>query len=171
MAIGKCNQANPILYGSSAIFAPNPQTFLYSPTDRVITVGGTGIGFFEELAGRFLADDWVPGGSLPVGSGDTNSATGADAVVYYEKPGKGRHVALQGVAWSYGGSPTGGSIAVESPSGVPVFGPLKITAAGPGSAPFEMGLKCPANKDVLVRLTSGGGSVAGTVSVEGKRVE
>lgn len=68
---------------------------------------------------------------------------------------------LDSVSWSYSAAPTGGNLAVESPSGTTIF-QLAVTAAGPGSVIFPKALKGASGQALIVTLASGAGAVVGS---------
>jgi len=67
------------------------------------------------------------------------------------------------IAWGYSGTPTAGSLKVEDGSGTVIFGPIPITAAGPGF--FPVAIKGSAATALIVTLAAGGSGVSGVVSV------
>lgn len=78
--------------------------------------------------------------------------------------------AVSGVAWSYSGSPTSGSLTIENGSGTTVFS-LDITAAGPGSVLFGKPMRGAANTALIVTLAAGGSGVVGKVNLLGYEQE
>lgn len=71
---------------------------------------------------------------------------------------------ISGVAWSYDGDPTGGSLLIEDGSGVKVF-KIDITAGGPGFIAFPFPKSGSINTAMIVTLAAGGAGVSGIVSV------
>lgn len=68
---------------------------------------------------------------------------------------------LDSISWSYSATPTGGNIAVESPSGTTIF-QMAVTAAGPGLVNFSKALKGASGQALIVTLASGAGVVVGS---------
>jgi len=102
--------------------------------------------------------------SKPGVAGDVNApAQATAAVITYAADPLRRHC-IGALYWSYSAAPTGGSIKVEDVSGTVVFGPLAITAAGPGYIPIDPPLcNNVVNTALIVTLASGAGSVVGVV--------
>jgi hypothetical protein len=94
---------------------------------------------------------------------DANAhASGGAAVITYDAVAAKRHV-ITGVAWSYGGAPTGGNLKIEDVSGTTVFS-IDITAAGPGMIIFpKPKMSALVNTAMIVTLADGG--VANKVNV------
>jgi hypothetical protein len=90
------------------------------------------------------------------------------AVLNYAAVSDRRHV-LDGLQWSYSGTPTAGNLKVEDGAGTTVFS-LDVTAAGPGFIPFEPALAGRTNTALIVTLAAGGAGVSGKVNA-GHRLE
>lgn len=125
---------------------------------------------FTQYDVRFTRDDWGSR-NLPPVAGDTNVAFSADAVVALPAHATGLGHLITDVAWGYHSTPEAGMFSIESPSGAPIFGPIPVTAAGPGFFTFPGGLRCPKGREAVVRLHSGGAGVSGSVSITGRRFE
>ena len=89
-------------------------------------------------------------------------ASNTAAIVTYSAGGGGVSHVITGVAWSYDGAPTGGSLKVEDGSGNTVF-IVSVTAAGPGFIPFPVPKKGTANTAMIITLAAGGSGVTGKV--------
>jgi hypothetical protein len=177
MAIAQINPSGAIVYGGAAITPPSTPSpgsvmFYTDPSRDIYIPNASTLGFYQEINGRYLADEWVLEGGILAASGDTAAASGVnmDAVVYYAPPGLTRHHTLTGLAWGYDGTPGSGILTIESPSGNPIFGPLPVTTSGTSYDNYASGLKAPANTELLVRLKANSG-VHSYVSVKGHRVE
>jgi len=97
-----------------------------------------------------------------------DNAAGADNaanIVTYAAVAARKHY-LYGIFWAYDADLTAvGKITVEDVSGTVVFGPLPITAAGPGFLPFDPPIVSSAvNTAMIVTLATGGAAVQGVLS-------
>lgn len=97
-----------------------------------------------------------------------DNAAGADNaanVVTYAAVAAKRHY-LHAVYWAYDSDLTAvGMLTVEDVSGTVVFGPLPITASGPGFLPFDPPIVSSAvNTAMIVTLATGGATVQGVLS-------
>ena len=175
MAVARIDQTRPITYGGAVIqpLGSGVSSFFYTnPARDISEPNETSVNLFNELAGRYLANDWVLKGGVLAASGDSNGpVTNADAVVYYPALKTGQHHTIEGIAWSYSGAPTGGTVVVESPSGVPVYGPFAVTSTGLVADDFATGLKGLSGADMRIRLTAAGAGVQGVVAAKGHRIE
>jgi hypothetical protein len=171
MAVAKITSAD-VINGLATVFNGSNVPLVHEDTSRSEHIQPSGLTFFDNLNGRFLTEEWSEDrGVLPGIPGDTNApGPNMGAVVRYAGLPNQRHT-IFGVSWSYDSPPTGGSVVIECPSGVPIWGPMAVTASGPGFFPFEDGIKGTDDLDMLVRTTSGGTGVVSTVSVNGHRVE
>jgi hypothetical protein len=128
----------------------------------------SGSTLYTNLNGRYLAEGWVNNETPLISAADYNSASsGVDATVYLAAQAGRSHV-LFGVAYSYAGTPTAGTIQIQSPSGTVVFNETTTSA---GSFPFQDGLKFPKGNDVRVTLTHAGSNGVKNVSITGRRTE
>ena len=108
--------------------------------------------------------------SIPHSTSDVHApASNTAAVVTYAAVSDRRH-AINGIAWSYSGAPTGGNLKVEDGSGTTVF-TMDVTAAGAGFVPFAAPLAGRNNTALIVTLAAGGSGVSGKVSVLGHYLE
>lgn len=128
------------------------------------------------LMHRDVADNCVPTGitnPLPVDrraipSVAADNAAGADnaaSVVTYAAAAAKKHY-LYGIFWSYDSDLTVvGTLQVEDVSGTVVFGPLPVTASGPGFLSFDPPIVSSAvNTAMIVTLATGGAAVQGVLS-------
>jgi hypothetical protein len=103
---------------------------------------------------------------IPASTSDVNLPTSNTAAVVTYAAVSDRCHSITGLAWSYDGAPTGGSLKVEDGSGTTVF-KIDVTAAGPGVIYFnppKMGTK---NTAMIITLAAGGSGVTGKVSILG----
>lgn len=107
--------------------------------------------------------------STPLAAANYATASNAAAVVTVAAAATKCH-AISGLAWSYSGSPTGGTVKIEDGSGTTVFS-LDITAAGPGSVLFGKPMRGTVNTALIVTLAAGGGGVVGKVNLLGYEQE
>jgi hypothetical protein len=90
-------------------------------------------------------------------------AANTAAVITYTADAARQHV-VSGLAWSYSGAPTGGSLKIEDGAGNTVFA-VGVTAAGPGTILFPIPKAGTVNRALVVTLAAGGAGVTGKVSV------
>lgn len=168
MAVAKIDPNADAVYGNSVVLTSPLNTYVHDDMSRTIHVPQpTGVRFYRTVNGRYLEEHIV----LPASSGDTSSpAANANATVFYGADGPGRHHTIHGIEWSYNGTPSGGYVVVESPSGTPVFGPSYVTSGGPGFFPFENGLVGAENASMLIKLSAGGAGVKGSVTAHGHAI-
>jgi hypothetical protein len=101
---------------------------------------------------------------------DYATATNASAVVTYAADAYAYH-SIEGVAWSYSGTPGAGALLkIEDGSGTVIFSE-DITASGPGFFQFEEALRGSVNADMIITLTAGGSGVVGKINVIGHKVQ
>lgn len=88
------------------------------------------------------------------------------AVVTYAAVAGKKHY-LYGIYWAYDTTLTVvGTLKVEDVAGIVVFGPLPVTAAGPGFMSFDPPIvSSAANTAMIVTLATGGATVQGVLSV------
>jgi hypothetical protein len=107
--------------------------------------------------------DWPEPHNLPAGLSHAPAAATAAVVTLNADADK---VNILGqIFYSYTATPTGGEIKVEDEAGTVIFGPLDITAAGPGSFTFQPPIAGRKNKAMIITLASGAGAVVGTLTV------
>lgn len=173
MAVAKILPSGDFIYGGSTICPKEGSavgTFFHAPADRVIDIPDDSGDFFLRNDGRFRGDNWLTPGAISANSGDFAQNASGDAVVYFPAE-KYLSQAIYGAAFEYSATPGSGFLRIDSPSGVPVFGPVGISSAGMGFQDFDMGLKGGRNKDMLIVLGGGGAGVTGSLSIKGHRKE
>jgi hypothetical protein len=160
----KCISGNPYKEGSAISFEPNtsvnPVRGKTKDWSSYITV----------LSKKWKYPLYYTEGYPILGTtSDYATATAASAVVTYAADQYSFH-SIEGVAWSYSGTPGAGArIQIEDGSGTVIFSE-DITSSGPGFFSFEEGLRGSVNTAMIVTLTSGGVGVTGKVNVVGHKV-
>lgn len=96
------------------------------------------------------------------------AANTAAVVTYAAAPALKAHV-ISGVAWSYDGVPTNGSLVILD-GAVRIFA-VSITTAGPGFIPFDPPFKGTDAATMTVTLAAPGGAVSGKLNVLGHFIE
>lgn len=158
---------SPVRNGDAATSTGGPVPVVYTrPAPDVLDGGPSN----EPTDSRYRAEPW-DSRPLPLSSADTNLASGAAAILYYSAPGPNKHHNFYGFGYGYSNTPTNGGFGIQSPSGTYVFGPVQITAGGPGSFDFEEGLKTPAGQDVLVVLLNSAAGVGARLSLKGRNIQ
>jgi hypothetical protein len=94
------------------------------------------------------------------------SADEAVQIVYPAPVGAGRHI-IEGVAWSYNDTPTGGNLQIDDGAGH-IFFEIDITASGPGFIPFSPEMSSQ-GVQLIITLAAGGQGVIGKLNVIGHR--
>lgn len=103
---------------------------------------------------------------LPPAAAQTPAAA-TDAVATLAAATDGSAWIIDGIAYSYSATPTGGELDIAWGSNTIR---LYISAGGPGFFNFAgMGMKFPANTQVTITLKSGAGAVVGSVYPFGRR--
>jgi hypothetical protein len=97
------------------------------------------------------------------------SSANSDATITLAAPGSGIAHSLAGVAWSYSGTPTGGSITITD-GGASVFFGLDISATGPASVPFDPSKVFSDNGQVVITLAAAGSGVVGKLTLLGREI-
>lgn len=168
------NPNAPIVNGA-AVCQPVGSGYILDNPQRELKYNSiAGMNLTEKGDGSYLAGDWLRGNpTAPASTGDYSGVGTPNAQVFVDYPAAGpyRCHEVAGVSWSYSGAPTGGHIQVEDGSGNVVWG-QSVTASGPGSALFpppDQKRGSP-NTEMIIRLSAGGASVSGEVSVLGHRI-
>lgn len=155
--------------GTGGSLTTTPQT--YARPGVLSIASGDGLGLFQTLDSRYLAGPWAENAEpMPNSSLDTNTGSGAAAVLNYLPAGTGRQHLLYGFNYGYSAVPTNGSVSVQSPSGTYVWGPMPVTSAGLAGVDFPAPLHMPVGQGMLISL-AGVSGVFATVSIKGRRVE
>lgn len=94
----------------------------------------------------------------------------ATAAVYTHALVAGKKAKIDGVTVSYGATPTGGNLLIESPTGTTIFS-TDIPTAGTFTICPPNGFTGNAGNEMVVTLASGGGSVVGKLVVHNPRSE
>jgi hypothetical protein len=167
----KCRNAYNYREGSAVTVQP----VIASPSSKILSVahGRTNKSWSDYIL--VLSHKWkyplyyTEGAPILGTTSDVaTSSTNAAAVVTYAADYYGRH-SIEGVAWSYDATPTGGLLTIENASGNVVFSG-SITAAGPGFFNFEEGLLGSINSAMIITLAAGGSGVVGKINVVGHKV-
>jgi hypothetical protein len=107
----------------------------------------------------------VPGSPVVVSTGDVHApASNTAAVVTYTAAGAGVSHVVSGIAWSYLGVPTSGTIKIEDGSGNTIFS-LDTGLAGIGVITFPRPKKGTPNTDMIITLGTGGVAITGKIGV------
>ncbi len=167
--LGKCRSGSNWREGS-AVSAPSASS-LGAASINSVTHGNANKDWSEydarvskrwNIIGYYYTGDYVETSDPSSYATQTN----ADAVVTYTAVPNGRH-SIEGVSWSYSGTPTG-TLMVEDGSGNVIFSE-DITVAGPGF--FNFGnLVGSINTDMIITLVAGGSGVVGKLNVLGHKI-
>lgn len=104
---------------------------------------------------------------IPFATGNVAApVANTNAVVTFAALAGGRHT-IEGIAWSYSGSPTGGNLTITDGNLGTVFN-LDVTAAGPGYIPLIPPACGTVNASLVVTLAAGGSGVLGKLTVLGR---
>lgn len=93
----------------------------------------------------------------------TAAANTAVVITYAAVPGFAH--ALHSIIASYSAAPTGGKVTIEDGAGTTVF-EADITAAGPTTIPFPVGLMGTKNTALVITLAAGAGAVVGKLNCQ-----
>lgn len=98
-------------------------------------------------------------------STDNTDAPAADTVASVAFPAEvGRRHVIGGIAWSYGGAPTGGNLRINDAGGI-VF-QVDIVAGGPSDVDFLPSMRFALGAAISITLAAGGGGVSGKLNVK-----
>lgn len=104
---------------------------------------------------------------IPFNANNVSAPSAATAaVVTYAATGQGRHT-IQGLAWSYSATPSGGNITIADSNFGTVLN-LDIPTAGVGTLFFPNPLSGDNGASLTITLASGGGTVVGKLTVFGE---
>ncbi|MGV3720084.1 MAG: hypothetical protein ACO1SX_04160 [Actinomycetota bacterium] len=125
---------------------------------------GDRVNAYFDTVGRQVVKVDAPAGSVLASTGDVHApSANTAAVVTYAAAGAGVANVISGVAWSYDGDPTGGSLMIENGAGSTVFH-VAVTSKGPGFFVFPQPKKGSANTAMIITLAAGGSGVTGKVN-------
>lgn len=157
-------QLNTFRNGAAVVYHNSPTGHVAATNDIHTEILPTAP---DKVGGRFLNGTWFDDGAyLPQTAADNSSSLTEDTVVWYTAQSTFTH-GIRGITWAYDDNPSNGKLQVESPSGTVIWGPLNVTAGGPGFKNFEL-LAGARGQDFLVRLTYAG--VSGSLAVDGHRL-
>ena len=132
----------------------------------VLHVGNTPVSASAPLPVTLISGALNAAATVPSIAADNHApADNTAAVVTYAAVAAKKHY-IYGIYWAYDSDLTVvGTVKVEDVSGTTVFGPLPITASGPGFLPFDPPIVSSAvNTAMIVTLATGGAAVQGVLS-------